>query len=136
MRDAAMQVTFVGSVQGHQVERVREFADRLRKARSDVAVTVVEGDAARPLLAQHKLAFGPAVLIDGRIEYVGIPRWRYLMERIAQVGRGVVNPRTAAPPAPPTPPKPAAPAKPSVATPNPTAPLANSHPSTKPTPPA
>jgi hypothetical protein len=108
-----MQVTFVASVQNHQVERVREYADRLRKARPDVTVTVVEGEAAKSLLNQHKLNYGPALLIDGRLEYVGVPRWSFLTERIAQVAKGLVSSRTAAPPAAATPPKPA------VATPRP-----------------
>ena len=91
------EVTFVSSIQGHQVKRTREFADRLRKARPDIAVSVVEGDAAATLLGKYKLKFGPAVVVDGRLEYVGIPRWRYLQERLAQVAQGLVNPRTAAP---------------------------------------
>jgi len=104
-----MQVTFVDSVQGHQTDRVREVAERLRKARPDLGVTVVEGEPARAMLTHHKLNFGPAVVIDGRLEYVGIPRWRFLQERIAQVAAAVPNPRSSVPPTPPTPPKPAAP---------------------------
>jgi hypothetical protein len=101
-----MEVTFVASVQGHQTDRVREIADRLRAHRPDVKVTLVEGDAAKALLLRHKLQFGPAVIVDGRLEYVGVPRWRFLQERIAQVAQNLVNPRTAAPPTPPA--KPAA----------------------------
>jgi len=95
-----MEVTFVASVQGHQTDRVREVADRLRAHRPDVKVTLVEGDAAKTLLQEHKLQFGPAVIVDGRLEYVGVPRWRFLQERIAQVAQNLVNPRTAAPPTP------------------------------------
>ena len=112
-----MEVTFVASVQGHQVERVREMAERLRKQRPDVKVTLVEGDAAKPLLLKHKLQFGPAILVDGRVEYVGVPRWRFLIERIAQVGQGLLNPRSVVQPEkaasakPPATGSPAAPAK-------------------------
>lgn len=107
------EVTFVGSIQGHQVERTRDFADRLRKARPDLKVAVVEGEEAAALLGKHKLKFGPAIVIDGRLEYVGIPRWRHLQERLARVARGLVDPRTAVPPekaipAKPVIPKPAA----------------------------
>jgi len=104
-----MQVTFVDSVQGHQTDRVREVAERLRKARPDLGVTVVEGEHARAMLTHHKLNFGPAVIIDGRLEYVGVPRWRFLQERVAQVAAAVPNPRSSVPPTPPAPPKPAAP---------------------------
>lgn len=94
MRDRPMQVTFVDSVQGHQTERLREIADRLRKQRSDVQVNLVEGDDAKRMLETHKLKFGPAVVIDGRLEYVGVPRWRFLQERIAQVVGRIANPRS------------------------------------------
>lgn len=103
------EVTFVASIQGHQVARTREFAERLRRARPDLTVTNVEGDEAVALLAKHKLKFGPAVVIDGRLEYVGIPRWRHLQERLAQVLQGLVNPRTAVPPEKAAPAKPAVP---------------------------
>ena len=127
-----MQVTFVHSIQGHQVERVHEIAERLRKARSDVKVVEVEGDAAKGMLAQHKLNFGPAIVIDGRVEYVGIPRWRFLLERIDQVAAGIHSPRSSVQPekaaaakavapvrspaaSPASPPKPDAPEKPASA---------------------
>jgi hypothetical protein len=107
------EVTFLGSVQGHQVERLRQFADRLRKQRPDLVVTLVEGTSAVGPLEKHKLKFGPGVLIDGRLEYVGIPRWSFLQERLAQVTQAIANTRTAAPPekpaAKPAPAKPAAP---------------------------
>lgn len=105
------EVTLVDSVQGHQTKRVRDFAERLRK-RGGVDVRIVEGDAAREVLTSHKLNFGPAILIDGRLEYVGIPRWRHLQERLAQVAKGLPNPRTAAPPPKPAPAKAAPPAAP------------------------
>ncbi|HKZ62914.1 MAG TPA: hypothetical protein VJ400_00575 [Thermoplasmata archaeon] len=109
-----MHVAFVDSVQGHQTGRLREMADRLRKARPDVSVGVVEGDAAGDLLKRHRLNFGPAVLIDQRLEFVGVPRWRFLLERVSQLSAGLQNPRSASPPAAPTTEKPAPgpPAKP------------------------
>ena len=110
------EVTFVASVQGHQVERTRAIAERLRKARRDLSVSVVEGDAAEALLGKFKLKFGPAVVIDGRLEYVGIPRWRFLQERLAQVAQGLVNPRTAVLPEKAAPAKPPA-SRPTVAAP-------------------
>ena len=112
------EVTFLDSIQGHQTERLRSIADKLRAQRPDLRITVVEGDAARAALGKHKLNFGPAILIDGRVEYVGIPRWRLLQERLAQVAQAIVNPRTAAPPAPAAKPgAPASPPKPVVPTP-------------------
>ncbi len=117
----AMRVTFLDSVQAHQTERVRAMAARLRRWRSDITVEFLVGDAAKAALQQHKLTFGPAILVDGRLEYVGIPRWRFLQERLAQVDQGLPNPRTSAPPEPAKPVVPAKPATPPPAAPPPTA---------------
>ncbi len=115
------EVVFVASIQGHQVERTREFAERLRKARPDLRVVLTEGDSAASVLQKHKLKFGPAVVIDGRLEYVGIPRWRFLQERLAQVAGGLPNPRTAVTPEKAVPvrpvPRPSAPAAKNAASP-------------------
>ncbi len=106
-------VTFLASVQGYQEARVAELAARLQKDHPEWTVTVRTPDVSGPLLAKYKLKFGPAILVNDRIEFVGVPRYRMLVERIAMVAAGKTSPRTAAPPAPAAPeapPKPAAPA--------------------------
>lgn len=92
------QVTFLASLQDYQADRVREIADRLRRDRPDVSVDVKDPEASRPQLAKLKLKFGPAVLVDGRLEFVGIPRYRMLVERVAKSAA-----RSAAPASPPEP---------------------------------
>lgn len=89
------EVVFVTSVQGHQSERIHLVAERVRKRLPDVDVRVLEGADHRDLLAKHKVQFGPAVLIDDRIEYVGIPRFTMLLDRLMQVKERRPNPRTA-----------------------------------------
>ena len=116
--DAMVTVTFVSSVQDFQGDRVREAAERLRKDHPDWKVDVVAPEASKPLLAKYKLQFGPAILVNDRIEFVGIPRYRMLVDRVAMIAAGRPSPRTAQPPAVPTPAvakpaaKPAAPAAP------------------------
>src|SRR6267378_1071562 len=93
--------------------RIEDVAKRLRTDHPEWTVDVLSPDASKSLLAKYKLQFGPAILVNDRIEFVGIPRYRMLVERIALVAAGKISPRTAAPPAAPTPPpapKPAAPA--------------------------
>ncbi len=112
-----MTVTFVSSVQGYQEGRVAEIVKRLRTDHPEWKVDVLSPDASKPLLATYKLQFGPAILVNERIEFVGIPRYRMLVERIAMVAGGKISPRTAQPPTPATPAaggaaKPAAPARP------------------------
>ena len=102
-------VTFVSSVQGYQEGRVGEIVKRLRGDHPEWKVDALPPETSKPLLAKYKLQFGPAILVNDRIEFVGIPRYRMLVERIAMVAAGKISPRTAAPPAAPTPPPAAAP---------------------------
>ncbi len=97
-----MEVVFLSSVQGYQTGREREVADRLKADRKDVTVRLLSPEESAPLLAKYKLKFGPAVVMDNRLEFVGVPRYRMLLERIE------ISKRRAS--APPPAPGPAAPA--------------------------
>lgn len=101
-----VDVTFLSSLQEYQETRVEEIAERLRADHPEWKVDVVSPDLSKPLLAKYKLQFGPAILVNGRVEFVGIPRYRMLVERIAMVAAGKISPRTAQPP--PAPARPAA----------------------------
>src|SRR2546430_1021985 len=95
------------------------FGDR-RADHPEWKVDILSPEASKPVLANYKLQFGPAILVNERMEFVGVPRYRMLVERIAMVGAGRISPRTAQPPTPATPTsagaaKPAAPAKPPAA---------------------
>jgi len=79
-------VLFIPSVQGHQIQRVKVMVDRLRNREPGVTVEIAPDAGALELLKKHKLQFGPAVVIDGRLEFVGVPHMRLLLERIA-IGR-------------------------------------------------
>ena len=112
-------VTFLSSVQGYQEDRVEEIVKRLRADHPEWKVDILSPEASKPLLATYKLQFGPAILVNERMEFVGVPRYRMLVERIAMVAAGRISPRTAQPP-PATPTaagaaKPAAPVKPPAA---------------------
>jgi len=78
-----VEVTFLSSVQGYQDERVRSLATRLAAEKPEVRVSVIAAADSGTVLAKYKLKFGPAILLDGRVEFVGIPRFRMLVERIA-----------------------------------------------------
>src|SRR5712691_10320469 len=97
-----VRVTFLSSLQEYQEARIEEIAKRLRADHPEWTVEVLSPDASKPLLAKYKLQFGPAILVDDRIEFVGIPRYRMLVERIAMVAAGKISPRTAAPSASPS----------------------------------
>ena len=82
--DIMTEVLFLSSVQGYTT-RVEEVADKLRASRLDVVVKVASPEETAALLPKWKLKYGPAVVIDDRLEFVGIPRLRTLVDRIALV---------------------------------------------------
>ena len=92
-------VTLLSSIQEFQEGRLQEVAERLRKDHPEWRVDVLAPDTSKALLAKYKLQFGPAILVNERVEFVGIPRYRMLVERIAMVAAGRISPRTAQPPA-------------------------------------
>ena len=117
------EIVFLSSLQGYQTAREASIADRLKAERPDVTVRVLSPTESGPVLTKYKLKFGPAVTIDDRLEFIGVPRYRMLLERIEISKR-----RAAAPPKPTAPPAPAAPSapppapKPAPAAPNPATP--------------
>jgi hypothetical protein len=76
------EIVFLSSLQGYQDARLGSLASRLRAEHPDLRVDVLDPTASAPILAKFKLKFGPAILINGRIEFVGVPRFRLLVERI------------------------------------------------------
>ena len=149
-------VQFLSSVQGHQVARVKEIAEKLKAREPSVSVEVVDGERNVEMLKKHKIQFGPAVVIDGRLEFVGVPRLTHLIGRVV-IGKkrellglppgaqyevetiskdAPVVPLVAHPMAAPAPKEPARPPKPAAAAPAPVAPpkSAPTGPATPPTP--
>ena len=115
--EAMVTVAFLSSIQDFQEGRIQEIADRLRKEHPEWKVEVVPPDGSKAPLAKFKLKFGPAILVNDRIEFVGIPRYRMLVEQIAMVAAARISPRTAQPP--PVPPAGTRPAAPAAAAPGP-----------------
>lgn len=115
------EVIFLTSNQGQQTERVRSISERLKHRLPEVTVKIVDAASHPELLAKHKLKYGPGVIIDGVLEYVGVPRFSMLVDRVLQVREGRPSPRTAgdkpgekgaAPAAPGTPARPSTPTAP------------------------
>ncbi len=110
-------VLFLSSLQGYQTSREQTIADRLKAEHPDVSVRTLSPKESGSVLARYKLKFGPAVVIDERLEFIGVPRYRMLLERIEiSRRRALAPPAPQAPAAPaaaaPKPAPPAAPAKP------------------------
>lgn len=92
-------VVFLSSLQGYQGPRVEALASRLRADHPDLHVEVHDPAASAPLLATFKLKFGPAIAINGRIEFVGVPRYRLLVERVLTSQKKEPAPRSVMRPA-------------------------------------
>jgi hypothetical protein len=91
-------VTFVTSLQGRQAERVNEISTGLREKRPEIKVEVLEAEQHKDILAKFKLKFGPCVMIDGKMQFVGIPSLRQLVEKIDSLAKaGAAKPPEPAP---------------------------------------
>ena len=96
------EIVFLSSLQGYQTAREQAIVERLKAERSDVTVRFLSPEESAAVLTKYKLKFGPAVVIDNRLEFIGVPRYRMLLERIEISKR-----RALAPPPTPAPPQPA-----------------------------
>ena len=76
------EVTFVTSLQGRQTERVKEISSGLKEKRPEIKVEVLEAEQHKDILEKFKLKYGPCILIDGTMQFVGIPSLRQLIEKI------------------------------------------------------
>ncbi len=97
------EIVFLSSLQGYQAARETAIADRLKAERRDLTVRLLSPQESGPALAKYKLKFGPAVVIDNRLEFVGVPRYRMLLERIEISKRRALAPPPAAAPVPAAP---------------------------------
>lgn len=83
------EVIFVSSIDGRQPERVRKVSQGLKEKRPELTVTILDVNDHRNILDKFNLKYGPCVLIDNRLAFVGIPRLKALLDRLDLTGSGV-----------------------------------------------
>ena len=120
------EIVFLSSLQGYQTAREQAIVDRLKAERPELTVRFLSPQESTPVLTKYKLKFGPAVVIDDRLEFIGVPRYRMLLERIEISKRRALAPPAAEAAAPAKPATPATPAASSPAKPPAPAPPAGS----------
>ena len=103
------EIVFLSSLQGYQTAREQAIVDRLKAERPELTVRFLSPQESTPVLTKYKLKFGPAVVIDDRLEFIGLPRYRMLLERIEISKRRALAPPAAEAAAPAKPPTPATP---------------------------
>jgi len=84
-------VTFLTSMQGRQAERIEKISAGLREKRPDIKVEILQAEKSQDTLAKFKLKYGPCVMIDGKLAFVGIPGLRQLVEKIDLAARAAAN---------------------------------------------
>ena len=92
------EVTFITSLQGRQAERVRRISESLKERRPDLRVAVLEGEEQTEAIGKLKLHYGPIVMIDGKLQYVGIPSLRMLLDRLDLIARKAAETKRAGAP--------------------------------------
>jgi len=92
-------VTFVTSLQDRQAERVKVISAGLRERKPEIKVEVLEAEQHKDILTKFKLKYGPCVMIDGTLQFVGIPSLRQLIEKIDSLAKAAVTKPTESMPA-------------------------------------
>lgn len=87
-----MELIYLRSPTGQQHERALEVLDVIRRARPDLTIREVDPLADPDFAKRYAIKYSPGLILNGRIEFVGIPRETMLLERIELVSRAPVAP--------------------------------------------
>lgn len=80
-----MELVYLKSPTGLHQERAEEVLDQIRELVPELKYREVDPREEPEYAANFNIKYAPGIIIDGRIEYVGIPRARMLLERIRQL---------------------------------------------------
>jgi hypothetical protein len=58
------------------------MVQEVRRRRPDLTIRVVDGAEDREALKRHNLTYGPAIVFEGRVEFVGVPTTKMLLARL------------------------------------------------------
>lgn len=86
-----MEMVYLKSPTGLHHKRAAEVLGRVREALPDLKYREVDPREDPDYAAQFHIKYAPGIVIDGRIEFVGIPRTRMVLDRIRQL-RGMAAP--------------------------------------------
>ncbi|MFQ5838164.1 MAG: hypothetical protein ACE5HJ_05210 [Thermoplasmata archaeon] len=80
-----MELIYLKSPTGQQHERAVNVLGQIRELLPDLQYKEVDPREDPEYAAKFNIKYAPGIIIDGRIEFVGIPRERMLLERIKQL---------------------------------------------------
>ncbi len=81
-------VAFVTSINGIQADRIGKISKGLSEKRPDVKVEILDVTKQKELLEKLHLKYGPFVMVDGKLVFVGIPRLKMLLDKIESLEKG------------------------------------------------
>lgn len=80
-----MELVYLKSPTGQQHDRAQAVLARVRAKMPDMKYREVDPREDPDYASQFPISYAPGLIIDGRIEYVGIPRERMLLDRLRQL---------------------------------------------------
>ncbi len=80
-----MEMVYLRSPTGLHHERALDVLGRVREKLPDLEYREVDPREDPDYAAQFHIKYAPGIVIDGRIEFVGIPRTRMVLDRIRQL---------------------------------------------------
>ncbi len=80
-----MELVYLRSPTGLQHERAAIVLGQIRELIPDLEYREVDPREEPEYAAKFNIKYAPGIIIDGRIEYVGIPRERMLLNRIREL---------------------------------------------------
>lgn len=84
----AMELVYLKSPTGRQHERAKRVLAEVREGMPNLLYREVDPREDPDYAAQFPIHHAPGLVVDGRLEYVGIPRPRMLLDRLRQLARG------------------------------------------------
>ncbi len=80
-----MELVYLKSPTGLHHERAVEVLSRIREKVPDLEYREVDPRKDPEYAEKFHIKYAPGIIINGQIEYVGIPRERMLLDRIRQL---------------------------------------------------
>ncbi len=80
-----VKVQILKSPYDYQSRRLDAFVAQLREEMPDLTVEVIDLSEHEDLMKAHNLLYGPAVLINDRLDFIGIPSMAWFRARLEKV---------------------------------------------------
>ncbi len=87
-----MELIYLRSPTGQQHERAKRVLDAIRSTMPELTIREVDPADDPGYAERFKIKYAPGLIVDGRIEFVGIPREKMLLERLQLLAQATFRP--------------------------------------------